>query len=112
MTNQTIQYKGYTATLTQDADTKHYAGKVIGIEHLILFEGATLEDASNNFKETIDNYPQYCAEIGYKPDPPPSEIMVPIKTELYAKATSIAENKGQTPTGVVNQAVEALVAQY
>jgi predicted HicB family RNase H-like nuclease len=112
MKDQTIQYNGYTALLTYDPEDESYTGEVIGIEDMIVFEGSTIEEALENFKDMMERYPKLCSKMNFEPNPPPEQIMVPVEPELYAKAVSIAETNGQTTTGVVNQAIEALVAQY
>jgi predicted HicB family RNase H-like nuclease len=111
MNEQTMQYKGYTALVTYTPQDQYYTGKVIGIEHTILFSGSTIEEADANFREMIDDYPDMCADQDVEPNQPPNEIMVPIPTELYAKASCRAKHEGQTVNSLINHAVEDLVAQ-
>jgi len=109
MTEQTFQYKGYTALIIYSQEDQCYTGKVIGIRHKIVFNGSTLEETHSNFIEMIDDYPTACADHGLEPIPPPDEIMIPIPTELYAKAAYQAEHKAMSihtfMQNVIKQAV-------
>ena len=110
MAQQTMQYKGCTAISRYSEEDKCLVGEVSGIDHIIAFRGNTREEIIANFRDMIDDYPAACIEQGLEPNQPPSEIMVPIPTELYAKATCKAELEGQTPNRLISRAIENLVA--
>ena len=77
---------------------------------MVLFDGSTLEEAHANFKDLIDDYPDACAEQGLEPNQPPTEIMVPFPTELYAKAYLKAENTGLPIQQFMHKAVQQSVS--
>jgi len=70
MSEQTMQYKGYTALVTYTAEDQYFTGKVVGIKHRLLFGGLTLEETKANFMELIDNYPAMCLDQGVLPNQP------------------------------------------
>jgi len=94
MNQQTMNYKGYTATIHHSDEENCYIGRVVGIRHIITSRGSTLSELYEDFKEMIDWYLEDCEKDGIGPNEPPTEIMVPLPTELYAKAYSKAENTG------------------
>jgi predicted HicB family RNase H-like nuclease len=106
-----MRYKGYTASVQHNEEEKCLIGEVIGIDHIIFFRGATSEEIYETFKEMIDEYLEDCAEEGIEPNKPPTEIMVAISTDLYAKASHKANLKGLTVDGLINHAVENLVSE-
>jgi predicted HicB family RNase H-like nuclease len=73
MSELTFHHKGYTALAAYSPEDQCYTGQVIGIQHMIIFDGSTLEEARANFKDLIDDYPGACAELGVEPNLPPVE---------------------------------------
>lgn len=63
-----FNYKGYLGQVKIDEKSKMICGEVIGIQDVISFQGKTVEDAIQDFHDCIDEYLEYCEEIGKKPD--------------------------------------------
>jgi predicted HicB family RNase H-like nuclease len=92
--NHTMSYKGYTASVSYNEKESCYIGRVIGIAHIIVPRGSTLSEFREDFEEMIDWYLEDCEKDGIGPDKPPTEIMIPFPTELYAQAYCKAESAG------------------
>jgi predicted HicB family RNase H-like nuclease len=58
----------------------------------------------------IDDYPAMCADHGLEPEQPPTEIMVPLPTELYAQAYSQAEKAGVSVQAFMQRAIQQSVS--
>jgi len=110
MTN-TIEYKGYTALVEYSAEDKLFFGRVLGIEHIISFEGTSVDEIHANFMDMIDDYPAMCADLEVKPNGPVAEILVPISPDLYAKASRRADYDGVPVRKVMETALEMFVTQ-
>lgn len=65
-----VGYKGYTGKIIQDSEDgePYFHGVVIGITDLLVFEGKTLEEAEQSFRDIIDDYFGACDEIGKVPE--------------------------------------------
>lgn len=63
-----LEYKGYLGTARFSADDKVFCGKIQGINDLILFEGESVSELENSFKESVDDYLETCKEIGREPN--------------------------------------------
>lgn len=63
-------YKGYTAQLEVDTDSNLIYGQVIDIKDVITFKGETVEQARLAFQDSVDDYLEWCAELGEEPDKP------------------------------------------
>ena len=109
MNQNTLRHKGYTASVKFEPDDGCYVGDVIGIKHTIFFSGATIDEAYENFKDLVDDYPAACADLGLQPCPPPGQIMVPIPTELFAKVSSHAETSGIPLQTLMERALQQAV---
>lgn len=64
-------YKGYKGSVEFRADEKVFYGKIQGIKDLILFEGESVSELENNFKESVNDYLETCKEIGKEPNQTP-----------------------------------------
>lgn len=63
-----IKYKGYIGKVTYDSNLKVFHGDVIGVKHVITFEGRDAEEIESSFKDAIDDYLEMCEEEGIKPE--------------------------------------------
>jgi predicted HicB family RNase H-like nuclease len=70
-----MTYKGYTAEVERDPDVEVFAGRVLAIRDVIVFEGETVEDAEREFHFSIDDYLAWAAEDGFEPNHPDSGIL-------------------------------------
>lgn len=68
------KYKGYEAHIEYDDEDKIYIGKLFGIKDLIIFEGESITELEEMFKQAVDNYLEFCKEVGKEPDKPKSEV--------------------------------------
>lgn len=62
-----LEYKGYLGTVEFSADDKVFCGKIQGINDLILFEGESIPELENSFKESVDDYLDTCKKLGKEP---------------------------------------------
>lgn len=62
-----FHHKGYTGCVEFDADNGFY-GKVLNINDLIAYQGETVNELEQSFKDGIDEYLDTCQEIGKKPN--------------------------------------------
>jgi predicted HicB family RNase H-like nuclease len=65
-----FQYKGYTGEIEIDIENGMLCGRVIDIKDVVTFKGTTVTDARREFEESVDDYLEFCAELGEEPDKP------------------------------------------
>ena len=66
----TITYKGYTAECHESEEDNSYWGKVIGIDDLVLIEGADLDELTDDFHEAVEEYIDLLDRIASENSPP------------------------------------------
>ena len=66
--NDILQYKNYYASVQFSAVDEVFYGKVLGINDLISFEGASVKELKTSFEEAIEDYLDTCGEVGKEPD--------------------------------------------
>jgi len=109
--NNTMKYKDFTALIEFSDEDGCLIGKVIGIKDVIVFDGNTVEEIRKNFHDIIDHYIAACAKAGREPNKSVSEIMIPVSTALYAKATRKAEYDGVPVRTVMEAALQKFVSR-
>lgn len=70
MNKETLNYKGYTASLHFSLEDSVLYGKVEGIKDVITFEFEKLDEAQSKFEEAIEDYFEFCKETNSQPDVP------------------------------------------
>jgi predicted HicB family RNase H-like nuclease len=80
---------------------------VLSTRDTIVFEGATLSEAKQSFRDAIDGYLEHCRKKGKVPDRPFSgNFMVRIPTDLHRRAAVTAELRGKSLNQIVIEALE------
>jgi predicted HicB family RNase H-like nuclease len=65
-----LKHKGYCGTVEYSAEDKILYGQVVGIRSLISYEGHSVEELEQDFKEVVDYYLAVCAEDKREPEKP------------------------------------------
>ena len=77
-------YKGYLAGFYVDEDEGIIRGKILNARDTITFYGKTVEEAMPAFRDSVDDYLEFCAESGVEPDKPfNGRLLVRIKPEHH-----------------------------
>ena len=63
-----MTYKGYTAYVEVDLDAGILFGRVLDINDVVTFKAHTIEEAREEFKNSVDDYLVFCQELGKEPD--------------------------------------------
>ena len=81
-----IKYKGYIGKVSYDSHLKVFHGDVIGLNHVITFEGTNAKEIEQSFKDAIDDYLEMCEEEGIKPQKSFSgKFIVRLSPDLHEK---------------------------
>ena len=64
----TLKYKGYIGSVAYSEPDKVFFGKLEGIDGLVNYEGESVKELTDAFKEAVDDYLIFCEEHGLKPE--------------------------------------------
>jgi len=88
--NDILQYKGYYASLHFSSEDEVFYGKILGIDDLVNFEGASVKELKKAFHEAVNDYLETCEELGKEPNKTyKGSFNVRIPTDLH-KAAAIS----------------------
>lgn len=62
-----IKYKGYQGKFAYDHETKRFYGEVADIKDVITFEGASEQEIEIAFRDSVDDYLEWCKKLGQEP---------------------------------------------
>jgi predicted HicB family RNase H-like nuclease len=68
--NNTMSYRGYTASMTFDTDDKIVVGRVLDVDDIITFHGESVSELESNFHTVVDDYIAACEQLGSAPERP------------------------------------------
>lgn len=90
-----MKYKGYQGTVTYDDEVKIFHGEVIGLKDVITFQGTSVKELEQAFKDSIDDYLEFCERKKRAPEKPFSgNLMLRIPPEIHKEATIEAKYRG------------------
>ena len=65
---KTLEHRGYTGSVEQSVEDRVLHGQLLGIRHVIVYEGADVDSLESNFRAAVDEYLAFCAAEGKTPD--------------------------------------------
>lgn len=110
--NSMLEYKGYHATVTYDADYDIFVGEVFGITDSLSFHGSSIEELKRMFADSIDNYIDACRHFGKKPEKEfKGNFNVRIPSKLHKQIALMAAQEKISLNQYVVNALRKSVAQ-
>lgn len=105
-----IEYKGYTAKVEFDDEAEIFHGEVFGIKDVITFQGKTAKELKKSFKDSVDDYLDFCRERGEVPDKPfTGKFVVRLSPELHRKIYVSAKLSGESINAWLNEKLSRVV---
>jgi len=62
-----MKYKEYIGKVEYDPEAKIFHGEVIGLNDVITFQGTNPEELEKAFKDSIEDYLDWCKELNRSP---------------------------------------------
>lgn len=105
-----MEYKGYIGKVEIDEDAGILHGEVINIRDVITLEGSSVDEVQKAFRESVDDYLEFCAQRGEAPEKPFSgKFVVRLPTELHRKAYIQAKLADKSLNGWVTEVLQTVL---
>ncbi|MCB0065413.1 MAG: type II toxin-antitoxin system HicB family antitoxin, partial [Caldilineaceae bacterium] len=102
-----MEYKGYIGKVEFDDDANIFHGEVINLRDVITFQGESVQELRDAFRDSVDDYLEFCAERNEDPEKPYSgTFTVRIAPELHRDIAMRAKLANQSLNGWMNQLLE------
>ena len=108
-----LTYKGYNGSVNYSAEDNCLYGKILGINDVILYEGNTIAELKLDFEESVDDYLEFCAEIGKEPQKEyKGSFNVRISPELHKQAALEAMREEKSLNYIIGKAIELYLQKH
>ena len=71
-----MQHRGYTGRVEFDEEAKIFHGEVVDTRDVITFQGHSVEELEEAFRDSVEDYLEFCESRGEQPDKPFSGRMM------------------------------------
>jgi predicted HicB family RNase H-like nuclease len=104
-------YKGYAARVEYDANDRIFVGRLAGITDIVVFDGSTVDELEQRFKESVDHYLEISEKEGVKPQKPYSgKLILRMPPEVHARCAMMAQAHGKSLNQWVTEVLEQEVS--
>ena len=87
-----MEYKGYVGIVEYDSEAKLFHGDIINTRDVITFQGTTVEEIETAFKESIEDYIDWCKSENVEPEKPYSgKFNLRLSPELHKEVAITAK---------------------
>ncbi len=92
-----LTHKGYTGHVEFDDEASLFHGEVLDTRDVITFQGRSVDEIEQSFRESVDDYLAFCAERGEEPDKPFSgRLMLRLPKEMHRDVFVSARRSGKS----------------
>ena len=103
-----MEYKGYIGKVEIDEEAGILYGEVINVRDVITFEGESVDEIQQAFRESVDDYLDFCAQRAEPPEKPFSgKFVVRMPVELHRQAYIQAKLKKKSLNGWVTEVLQS-----
>lgn len=101
-----MKHKGYEGVVNYDEEAKLFHGEVIGLRDVITFQGTSVDELEQAFKDSVDDYLEFCKKKKRTPEKPFSgNLMLRISPEIHKKMTIEAKQRGLSLNAFLNELI-------
>jgi predicted HicB family RNase H-like nuclease len=105
-----MEYKGYIGKVEFDGEAGIFHGDVVNTRDVITFQGKSVAELRKAFRESVDDYLDFCAERGEEPDKPFSgQFVTRISPDLHRRASVAASMAGKSLNAWVAEQLQSAV---
>ena len=105
--NDFLEYNGYYASVHFSAIDDVFYGKLLGIDDLVNFEGASVKELKKSFHTAVEDYLETCEALGREPNKTyKGTFNVRISTDLHKAAAMYAAMNNISLNDFVKTAID------
>lgn len=92
-----LKYKGYTGSVEYDDEARIFHGEILDTKDVITFQGKSVAEIEKAFRESIDDYLEFCKTRREEPDKPFSgRFILRMPSDLHHRVYLAARKKGKS----------------
>ena len=107
-----MEYKGYIAKVELDAEARVFHGEVINMRDIVTFEADCVDDLLKEYHLSVDDYLDYCEELGEDPAKPFSgKFVLRVDTDLHKELFVRSQLENKSLNSWIVEALEKAVTK-
>ena len=107
-----MEHKGCFRRGGIDEEAGILYGEVINVRDVITFEGTSVDEVQAAFRESVDDYLDFCAQRGESPEKPFSgKFVIRLPAELHRKAYIQAKLADKSLNGWVTEVLQTVLEE-
>lgn len=104
-----MRYKNYEAAIDFDAEMEMFHGVIINTRDVITFYGKSVTELKKEFKNSVEDYLEFCMKRNEEPDKPFSgNLMLRITPSLHQRLYSKARKSGKSLNSLIEESLATL----
>lgn len=111
--NTMLQHRGYYGSIEASPEDNCLFGKLQFIRALVSYEGETLAELNQAFREAVDDYIEICASLGQTPEIPcKGSFNVRVGHDLHLAASVAATKQSISLNDLTRKALSEYLVQH
>ena len=99
-----LEHKGYRGRVELDEEAGVLHGEVLDTRDVITFQGRSVEEVTQAFRDSVDDYLEFCASRGEEPDRPFSgRLVLRLAPELHRRLYAQAKEEGKSLNQIITE---------
>ncbi len=105
-----MTYKGYRGSVRFDDAAEIFHGEVTGVRDVVTFQGRTVDELKTAFRESIDDYLEFCESRGEEPDKAYSgRFLLRVDPILHRRLVELSGDDGESLNNWIASRLQGLV---
>jgi predicted HicB family RNase H-like nuclease len=102
-----MKYKGYTGLVELEEGSDVLFGRVIGLRDVITFQGESVAEVTQAFRDSVDDYLEFCEKRGESPEKPYSgQFVLRLPPPLHRELANLAETQCTSLNALIESVLE------
>ncbi len=107
-----MKYKGYLGEVTYDDEAKVFHGEIVNVKAVLTFQGRTVEEIETAFRDTVDDYLDWCQDRGKEPEKPFSgHMLLRINPKLHEKIFLASRKAGKSLNAWISETLSEATSE-
>ncbi len=105
-----MQYKNYTGQVEFDDEAGLFHSEVVNLRDVIAFQGTSVDELRQAFADSVEDYLEFCSELGELPQKPASgDFVMRVSPELHRRIVDSAAREGKSLNSWARDVLERAV---
>ena len=108
-----MEHKGYKGYVEFDEENEIFHGEVLYVNDVITFQGKSVDELKKEFRDSVDDYIDFCESRGESPEKPVSgSFLIRADPDLHRRCLEAAKKSRTSLNAWAQQALGKALSGY